>query len=106
MQIVERLNQALMNPELTAAELRSAAPPTEGAQELLGRREALNDCEIFRLNRLLLEAALPGVLAKAARPFPLTGAEFRDLTEALAAAHQQKFGKPLQPERLENKDKK
>jgi Fe-S-cluster-containing hydrogenase component 2 len=106
MQIVECLNQALTDPELTAAELRSAAPATDDAGELLGRRAALNDCEIFRLNRLLLEAALPEVLTKVPRPFPLTGAEFRDFTEALAAAHQQKFGKPLQPERLENKDKK
>lgn len=106
-QIVERLNDALTSPDLTSPQLHANPASNEtDAQEMLGRRTRLNECEVFRLNRLLLEASLPGAIAKAPRLFPLTNEEFRAFTEALAAEHQRKFGKPLQPERLENKDKK
>lgn len=106
-QIIEHLNQALTSRAMLAAPELQAPPALDAeAQEAFRRRESLNDCEVFRLNRLLLEAVVPGVLASSPRPFPLTHDEFRDFAETFAAAHQRKFGKPLQPDRLEKKDKK
>jgi Fe-S-cluster-containing hydrogenase component 2 len=106
-QIVEAINQSLTSRRLLAA-ADAQAPPSldDEARQSLARRAALNDCEVFRLNRLLLEAAVPGALASSPRPFPLTHDEFRAFTEAFAAAHHEKFGKPLQPDRFEKKDKK
>ncbi len=103
-QIIERLNQALTDPQLIAPEARLAADGE--ADEVAGRYAVMNDCEVFRMNRLLLEAAAPGALAQTPKPFPLTRAEFREFTALLVERHSKKFGKTLLPERLENKDKK
>ena len=62
-QIVERLNQALTHRALAEPSEWSTAPVETEAPELIARLASLNDCEVVRLNRLLLEAALPGVLA-------------------------------------------
>ncbi|MCI0681451.1 MAG: cyclic nucleotide-binding domain-containing protein [Gemmataceae bacterium] len=105
--IVEHLNGALTRRRLlAAADERATSALDDESRQALQRRDTLNDCEVFRLNRLLLEAAWPGVVASSPRPFPLTGEEFRGFTEAFAAAYHQKFGKPLQPDRLEQKDRK
>lgn len=61
----------------------------------------LNDIEISRLNRLALESAIPGGLASAPTPSPMTPAQLKAFTRALATRHQAKFGAPLQPYRPE-----
>jgi Fe-S-cluster-containing hydrogenase component 2/CRP-like cAMP-binding protein len=101
-QIVERLNEVLARRDLAAAGMWTAAALGDEAQAMLrAPHESLNDAEAFRLNRLLLESVLPGVLEPSPRPALLTRAEFRDFTSAIAVEHRQKFGKVLRPERLE-----
>jgi Fe-S-cluster-containing hydrogenase component 2 len=101
-QIVDRLNQVLARRDLAVPDLWPEAALGAEAKELLGRpRTALNGAEVFRLNWLLLAAALPGVLQERPRPFPLAHDEFRDFTARIAADHWAKFAKVLQPERLE-----
>lgn len=74
---------------------------------LLNRpRASLNDCESFRLNRLILEAALPGVFVSSPTPSPMTREDFRRFTRELAHAHHEKLGTVLKPDRLENKDRR
>lgn len=105
--LLENLTQVLTRRDLFASDLWDEAALRKETKMLLSRpRTSLNDCELFRLNRLLLEAAMPGVFAGSATPFPLTREEFRDFTRAVADAHYKKFGTVLKPERLENKDKK
>jgi Fe-S-cluster-containing hydrogenase component 2 len=100
-QIIEKLNRVLAARALVTVDQATASAE---AQELLRQPLAsLNDCEVFRLNRLLLEAALPNVLTPSPRPFPLSRADFRGFTRDLVEGHRQKFGKTLQPERLESK---
>jgi Fe-S-cluster-containing hydrogenase component 2/CRP-like cAMP-binding protein len=101
-QIVDGLNQVLSRRDLADRALWSGVALPAEAKEVLGRPPAsLNEAEVFRLNRLLLEAAMPGVVQSRPRPFPLTRGAFVEFTTRLAAAHQQKFGKVLRPERLE-----
>lgn len=100
--IIERLNEALSRRDLALpGEWPDAVLNAEARAMLQVAPGGLNDAEQFRLNRLLLEAAIPGALSASPRPVPLTGAEFDDFTTRLAAAHRQKFGKVLRPERLE-----
>jgi Fe-S-cluster-containing hydrogenase component 2/CRP-like cAMP-binding protein len=103
--IIEGLNQVLARRELLSARDTTLAGGSRSPSEIqeLAQRpsESLNDAEVFRLNRLLLEAALPGVVTPSPRPAPLTRDQFRDFTLKLAAAHRDKFGKVLRPERLE-----
>ncbi len=99
--IIERLNEVLARQDLAAGGAWGDMPLNDEARAMLQSPEALNDAERFRLHRLLLEAAMPGVLEPSPRPAPLTRDEFRDFTVALAAAHREKFGKVLRPERLE-----
>jgi Fe-S-cluster-containing hydrogenase component 2 len=100
--IVGQLNQVLARRDLAAPSIwPEAVLGAEAAALLLQPLAGRNDAEVFRLNRLLLEAALPGVFTSSPRPVPLSRAEFRDFTVKLSAAHRAKFGKVLRPERLE-----
>jgi len=100
--IIGGLNAALARRDLALAGAVPAASVGDEARAMMqSPPEALNDAERFRRNRLLLEAALPGVLEPSPRPTPLTRDEFRAFTRALAGAHREKFGKVLRPERLE-----
>ncbi len=63
----------------------------------------LNNVEMSRLNRLAIETALPETFAGGSTPCPMTRAEFQAFTRALARKHESKFGKTLQPERVDAK---
>jgi len=102
LQIIEQLNQAITSHRPTPDDAKDARVDEE-AQALLRRVHRLNECEAARLNRLLLEAVLPGVSTGGPRPFPLSRPEFRDFTAALIAEHQRKVGKTLEPDRYESK---
>jgi CRP-like cAMP-binding protein len=105
--VVEELNRVL-----TERDLFPLGPWPEGslggeARLLSARpRAALNDCETFRLNRLLLEAALPHVFADSSPPFPLSRADFQEFTQAIAREHRLRFGQVLKPDRLENRNRR
>jgi Fe-S-cluster-containing hydrogenase component 2/CRP-like cAMP-binding protein len=106
-QIIEKINQVLTLRELALADAwPGVAVGVEGRELLRQPHAGLNDCEVYRINRLLLEAALPGVLQESPRPYPLSREDFRAFGRDLSEGHLQKFGKPLQPERFESKDKK
>ncbi len=100
-QIVGRINQVLSRRDLAEPSAWPRNALGAEAKDLLDRRDALNDAEVFRLNRLLLESALPEVLAARPRPVPLSREEFTAFTTQLADAHRAKFGSVLRPERLE-----
>jgi Fe-S-cluster-containing hydrogenase component 2/CRP-like cAMP-binding protein len=100
--IIGQLNMVLARRDLAEPDLWPDAALDDEARAILRQPpDGRNDAEVFRLNRLLLAGGMPGVFASGPRPAPLTGAEFRDFTTRLAAAHRAKFGKVLRPERLE-----
>jgi Fe-S-cluster-containing hydrogenase component 2/CRP-like cAMP-binding protein len=86
-------------PKLSAAQ-QSDLILLVNATDNLGR---LNDVQMSRLNRLTLESALPGTFASGPTPSPMTRAEFQAFTRSLATKHEKKFGKALQPERVDAK---
>jgi Fe-S-cluster-containing hydrogenase component 2/CRP-like cAMP-binding protein len=100
--IISGLNAVLARRDLARADAVPHPSLGDEARALLqSPPAALNEAERFRLHRLLLEAALPGVFEPSPRPVPLTRAEFHEFTKALAGAHREKFGVVLRPARLE-----
>jgi Fe-S-cluster-containing hydrogenase component 2/CRP-like cAMP-binding protein len=63
--------------------------------------DKLNDVQVTRLNRILLQFALPKAFKPGPPPCPMTRAEFQAFTRSLAKKHQSVFNQPLQPLRVD-----
>lgn len=105
--LLRQLNTLLSRRDLVTPEQVSKIEATTIDRYLLQNAakyfRRLNEVEMSRLNRLALEAALPGAFKSGPTPCPMTRAEFQAFTRALARKHEEKFKKTLQPERFDAK---
>lgn len=105
--ILRQVNVLLSRRDLVVAGMLDGLEGSRDDAALLAAARAdlagLNDVEMSRLNRLALGAALPGTLSAGRSPCPMTRSEFKAFTKSLARKHEAKFGKTLQPERIDVK---
>ena len=81
-----------------------AEPEREDFEKFLKRRTQMTGAETYRLNRLMLEAALAPALRPSQRPWPLFPDEFEKFAHDLWETHERLNLPTLQPEPYE-KDK-